>query len=54
MKYVLFNPLSNNKHGKDCLKDVLELIKEENEIKSLLDLDKKDFFQTLTKKMKLY
>ncbi len=47
MKYILFNPLSNNKRGEQRVKEIEPLIKEEHKIVNLIDLDLKNFVSTL-------
>lgn len=47
MKYVLFNPLSNNKCGEKRLKEVEPLIKEEFKSVSLINLNLKEFVASL-------
>ena len=47
MKYVLFNPLSNNKCGEKRLKEVEPLIKGEFKSVSLINLNLKEFVASL-------
>ncbi len=47
MKYVLFNPLSNNKRGEQRLKEVESLIKGEFKSVSLINLNLKEFVTSL-------
>ena len=49
MKYVLVNPLSNNRHGKEAVEKVLELVKDENEVIDITEIDLKEFVTKLKK-----
>lgn len=47
MIYVLYNPLANNNHGKESLKDLPKVVKEKYEEKNLIDLDLNEFVKSL-------
>ena len=49
MKYVLVNPLSNNRHGKEAVEKVLELVKDEKEVIDITEIDLKEFVTKLKK-----
>lgn len=49
MKYILFNPLSNNNHGEETLKDLLLKLEGEYETKSVISLDYKALVKSLNK-----
>lgn len=49
MKYVLVNPLSNNRHGKEAVEKVLELVKDEKEVIDVTEIDLKEFVTKLKK-----
>ena len=49
MKYVLVNPLSNNRHGKEDVEKVLELVKDEKEVIDITEIDLKEFVTKLKK-----
>jgi diacylglycerol kinase family enzyme len=50
MKYILYNPLSNNNRGKDTLEEVKEKIKGKYECYDLTKLDAKVFMENLSSK----
>lgn len=55
MKYVLFNPLSNNRKGQEGVEELVKLFDgAKYEEKSLLELDKKAFEASLTKEDEIY
>ena len=50
MKYILYNPLSNNKRGEITLNEVKEKIKGKYECINVISLDAKAFMQSLASK----
>lgn len=49
MKYLLVNPLSNNRHGKEAVEKVLELVKDEKEVIDITEIELKEFVAKLKK-----
>ena len=47
MKYILFNPLANNKQGEKPVKEIESKLKDNYTTKSLIDISIKDFFSSL-------
>ena len=47
MKYILFNPLANNKQGEKTVKEIESKLKDNYTTKSLIDISIKDFFSSL-------
>ena len=53
MKYILFNPLANNKQGEKPVKEIESKLKDNYTTKSLIDISIKDFFSSLKEMISL-